>query len=342
MIGLVRRRPLVVKRSARAGARGLVWFHPEPKVDPCRCPNPHRSRPWRWGSVAGVFRSGASTSCAACSTSLVSTWPRSPAAIRITRAGTRATRCRSTRGRRKSRSSGAMLGFPGEDYTTPQTIQATGGFGDPSTRAERLDRLRWGVDRTAALGLTDLMLHAGFLPEPDDPGRSAMLDTLAQAGRIAAERGVTLAFETGQETADLLRRTLDDLRAPNLKVNFDPANMLLYDMGDPIQAVERAWSRYPERPSSRTRAGRERPASGARKCRSDRARSISPGSSSASRHRLPGSTGRRARGRRPDGPAPRRGPGPGVCSAAASPYEPATRPRICEIPWGGLGKPPKT
>src|SRR4051794_11226719 len=26
---------------------------------------------------------------------------------------------------------GAMLGFPGEDYTTPQTIQATGGFGNP-------------------------------------------------------------------------------------------------------------------------------------------------------------------------------------------------------------------
>ncbi len=47
-----------------------------------------------------------------------------------------------------------------------------------------------------------------------------------------------MAFETGQETADLLRRTLDDLRCPNLKVNFDPANMLLYDKGDPIRAVE--------------------------------------------------------------------------------------------------------
>ena len=36
----------------------------------------------------------------------------------------------------------------------------------------------------------------------------------------------------------MLRRTLDDLKAPNLKVNFDPANMILYDMGDPIRAVE--------------------------------------------------------------------------------------------------------
>ncbi len=133
---------------------------------------------------------------------------------------------------------GAMLGFPGEDYTSPRTIQETGGFGNPATRAERIDRLKWALDRTLALGLKDLTLHAGFLPQVDDPERKPMLDTLAHAGQLAAEKGVTLAFETGQETAELLRRTLDDLKAPNLKVNFDPANMILYDMGDPIRAVE--------------------------------------------------------------------------------------------------------
>ena len=57
------------------------------------------------------------------------------------------------------------------------------------------------------------MLHAGFLPEVNDPDRAAMLDTLAKAGQLAAEKGIMLAFETGQETADLLRRTLDDLKA---------------------------------------------------------------------------------------------------------------------------------
>ena len=49
---------------------------------------------------------------------------------------------------------------------------------------------------------------------------------------------MTIAFETGQETADLLRLTLNELKCPNLKVNFDPANMLLYDKGDPLRAVE--------------------------------------------------------------------------------------------------------
>src|SRR5207248_10453986 len=48
---------------------------------------------------------------------------------------------------------GAMLGFPGEDYTTPQTIQKSGGFGNPATRAERLERFAWALDRTLALGV---------------------------------------------------------------------------------------------------------------------------------------------------------------------------------------------
>ena len=136
------------------------------------------------------------------------------------------------------RMTGAMLGFPGEDYTTPQTIQHSGGFGNPATRAERLERFRWALDRTKALGLSDLMLHAGFLPEPGTPDRKPFLDTLAKVSELARAKNITIGFETGQETADLLRRTLDELKCPNLKVNFDPANMLLYDKGDPLRAVE--------------------------------------------------------------------------------------------------------
>jgi L-ribulose-5-phosphate 3-epimerase len=133
---------------------------------------------------------------------------------------------------------GAMLGFPGEDYTTPQTIQRTGGFGDPALRPERLQRLQWALERTRALELQDLMLHAGFIPELGDPARKAFLQTIGRVSDYAAAQNVTIALETGQETADLLKQTLDDLKCPNLKVNFDPANMLLYDKGDPIRAVE--------------------------------------------------------------------------------------------------------
>jgi len=132
----------------------------------------------------------------------------------------------------------AMLGFPGEDYTTPETIRRTGGFGDPARRKERLELVKWGAGKTKALGLSIMSLHAGFIPPPGDPDRGPFMDALRSALDIADSQGVTLAFETGQETAELLRQTLDELDHPRAKVNFDPANMLLYDKGDPVEAVK--------------------------------------------------------------------------------------------------------
>ena len=134
--------------------------------------------------------------------------------------------------------SAAMIGYPGEDYTSPQTIKETGGFGNPATRKERLEMFRRAVDMTAELGLKILASHAGFIPEPGDPGRGSFLDCLYEAADYAEKQRVFFAMETGQETADLLRRTLDEIAMDSLKVNFDPANMILYDMGDPIRAVE--------------------------------------------------------------------------------------------------------
>ncbi len=134
--------------------------------------------------------------------------------------------------------SATMIGYPGEDYTTPQTIKATGGFGDPATRKERLEIFKRAVDMSAELGVKILASHGGFIPEPGDPGRMPFLDCLYDAADYAEKKGITFAMETGQETAELLRRTLDELALSSLKVNFDPANMILYDMGDPIHAVE--------------------------------------------------------------------------------------------------------
>ena len=82
-----------------------------------------------------------------------------------------------------------------------------------------------------------LCSHAGFIPGADGPERDAFLDCLRDLAGAATSRGVVFAMETGQESAPLLRRTLDELDAPSLKVNFDPANMILYGMGDPIEAI---------------------------------------------------------------------------------------------------------
>ena len=133
---------------------------------------------------------------------------------------------------------GAMLGFPGEDYTSPQTIEKTGGFGDPATRPERLERFKWSLLRVQDLGVNDIMFHAGFIPPMNDAGRKSFLQTLETVSTLANNSGVNVSFETGQESSELLFTTLKELDRSNLFVNFDPANMLLYDQGNPIEAVE--------------------------------------------------------------------------------------------------------
>ena len=133
---------------------------------------------------------------------------------------------------------GAMLGFPGEDYTSPKTIEKTGGFGDPATRPERLERFKWSLLRVQDLGVNDIMFHAGFIPPMNDAGRKSFLQTLETVSTLANNIGVNVSFETGQESSGLLFTTLKELDRSNLFVNFDPANMLLYDQGNPIEAVE--------------------------------------------------------------------------------------------------------
>ena len=83
----------------------------------------------------------------------------------------------------------AMIGFPGEDYTTPQTIKETGGFGNPATRAARLETLKWALTRTTALGVDRLMMHGGFIPDPKTMGGRPSLTRSARPRRSRRRTG---------------------------------------------------------------------------------------------------------------------------------------------------------
>ena len=68
--------------------------------------------------------------------------------------------------------------------------------------------------------------------------------------------GMDLVMETGQESAPELLQFLNDLRCKNVKVNFDPANMILYGAGDP-DAKRRSWN-GPTRSPMMSVGGRKR------------------------------------------------------------------------------------
>ena len=54
----------------------------------------------------------------------------------------------------------------------------------------------------------------------------------------AAGHGQNFALETGQEAAAVLLGFIRDVGRENLKINFDPANLILYGTGEPIAALE--------------------------------------------------------------------------------------------------------
>jgi sugar phosphate isomerase/epimerase len=64
-----------------------------------------------------------------------------------------------------------------------------------------------------------------------------MIERLRRIVDVFAARGVGVAFETGQENAENLEVVMRDMGRPTLGVNFDPANMILYGMGEPVPAL---------------------------------------------------------------------------------------------------------
>jgi len=131
-----------------------------------------------------------------------------------------------------------MFGCLGEDYSTLDTIRVTGGIAPDETWDENLENIRATVEIAKNLGLKLVTFHAGFVPhDPADPGFSKMANRLKAVAELFAAADMLLGLETGQETADGLAALLEKLRQPNVIVNFDPANMLLYGKGDPIEAV---------------------------------------------------------------------------------------------------------
>lgn len=134
-----------------------------------------------------------------------------------------------------------FCGFDGESYADVPTVRRTVGFVPKATRAERLVKAKEIADFAKFIGCTIVAAHVGFVPEDDsDPDYADIVRAVADFAEHLKGNGQVLSLETGQETGECLLRFLKDLEregADNVRVNFDPANMLLYGTGGPIEAL---------------------------------------------------------------------------------------------------------
>lgn len=129
-------------------------------------------------------------------------------------------------------------GFDGESYADIPTVEKTVGLVPIATREARLKEMFEISDFATHLKCDVVALHLGFVPH--DTSSSDYHDIVACTRSLCQhckKNNQNLHLETGQETADALIQFMDDVACDNLFVNFDPANMILYGTGEPIEAL---------------------------------------------------------------------------------------------------------
>ena len=131
-----------------------------------------------------------------------------------------------------------MISFPGEDYSSIAIIRDTGGYVPDKDWNLRKQLTVQAAKLTQELGVKWLTTHIGFVPPSSHEKYEVMITRVREIAAALGEHGLELLMETGQEEDAELLQFLNDLAVRNVHINFDPANMILYGAGDPIEAVQ--------------------------------------------------------------------------------------------------------
>ncbi|MBC7819063.1 MAG: sugar phosphate isomerase/epimerase [Planctomycetaceae bacterium] len=130
-------------------------------------------------------------------------------------------------------------GFEGESYADIATTARTVGLVPEGTRAARAAEMKEISNFAKLLGCNTLGMHIGFVPEKGSASYKSLIEVTRDLLDHVKRNGQNMHLETGQETADHLLEFMHDVGRDNLFINFDPANMILYGTGDPIEALKK-------------------------------------------------------------------------------------------------------
>jgi len=106
-------------------------------------------------------------------------------------------------------------------------------------REERIRHLKEGIDFCNISGFSGVLAHFGFIPEnPKDMLYVEFIGIMKDISDYALKQGKDIYFETGQETPVTLLRAIEDIGSPNLFVNLDVGNLLLYGKANPLDGLK--------------------------------------------------------------------------------------------------------
>ena len=132
-----------------------------------------------------------------------------------------------------------FCGFEDESYADIPTVHKTVGLVPAGPRAERLAITKQISEFAKILEVPALGMHIGAVPE--DASDAVYGEIVAVAQEVCdccQANGQRFHLETGQESVDTLLRFFEDVGRDNLAINFDPANLILYGVAEPIEALK--------------------------------------------------------------------------------------------------------
>ncbi len=111
------------------------------------------------------------------------------------------------------------------------------GFAYAEENKKRIEKTKQIVDLAVEFGTNVVTTHVGTIPADKSlPVYATMLSALTECGIYAKERGVTLAIETGPESAEILLDFIESTKG-GVGVNLDPANFVMTLGIDPAETV---------------------------------------------------------------------------------------------------------
>ena len=114
-----------------------------------------------------------------------------------------------------------------------------GGLDDPEGLELRIEKTCKVLEMAAELGTPIVTTHPGLIPEePTDSLYSVIKGAVLKVAKCAEDVGAYFCIETGMEPARVLRRFLEDVGSPAVRVNYDPANLLRFGVEEVVKGVE--------------------------------------------------------------------------------------------------------
>lgn len=133
----------------------------------------------------------------------------------------------------------AVCCYDGEDYSDLERVHESVGFTNAKYRSERIARTKEIANFAREFGLHAVSCHIGFIPvDTSDPLYAQLIGVARELCDAMAKNSQNFVLETGQESAPVLLQFFADVDRTNLKINFDPANLILYGYSDPVQALK--------------------------------------------------------------------------------------------------------